>query len=526
MQALIDNLPLLIGLATGVTLFLVALVQGLARAPHLITPDGYRAEQAKAHPAGPGEFEPDLAWPVYPFRQARTDLSRAGSDLRDRYRRLARWPVDAFFRGQHGSRFWWWFFFPIPVITLYWLLATGLTALFCFGIFAAVNVASTGVTSSAHGALTGLARGWERARRVRLHADASCPRCFHVTQWPAYQCAACKAWHRDLRPGKLGLVVRRCRCGRRLPTMPVRAAWRLQAICQHQGCGQPLPKGAGAIRDTRIVIFGDTSAGKTRFLYASLNGLLTATDPAPPPTEFPNAESRQRVELGLTAIRSGQDTVKTTTGLSFAITARLGTGRRSALVHLFDTAGENYRDGAMHDALGFLHEGHGFVYVLDPFAIPAVRNHLAGNNTEAIQAAHAAAGHPESAYAEVVTRIRDSGIPAGGQRLAVIISKTDLLRAAGLDIPVGSDAIAGWLKAIGMHNVVIGAQRDFAQVRYFTVASQPVTPSGRADDPGAPLRWLLRAYGTPLPGSDDDADGTAGASPVDPRVPETAKATT
>ena len=37
-QALIDNLPLLIGLATGVILFLVALVQGLVRAPDLITP--------------------------------------------------------------------------------------------------------------------------------------------------------------------------------------------------------------------------------------------------------------------------------------------------------------------------------------------------------------------------------------------------------------------------------------------------------------------------------------------------------
>ena len=54
-----------------------------------------------------------------------------------------------------------------------------------------------------------------------------------------------------------------------------------------------------------------------------------------------------------------------------------------------------------------------------------------------------------------------------------------------------------WLPAIGMHNVVIGARRDFAQVRYFTVASQPVTGTGRQDDPGTPLRWLLRAYGTP-----------------------------
>lgn len=526
MRALITNLPLLIGLATGVILFLVALIQGLVRAPDLITPAMYQAEQTKAHPVGPGEFEPDLAWPVYPFRQASTDLGGVGGDLSGRYGRLAKWPVDAFFRGWHGSRVMWWLFFPIPIITLYWLLVTGLTALFCFAVFAAVNIGGRAVTGSAHGALVGLARGWERARRVRLHAEASCPKCFHVTRWPAYQCPQCKAWHRDIRPGKLGLAARRCQCGTRLPTMPLRAAWRLQAICQHQGCGQPLPPGAGALRTVRIVIFGDTSAGKTRFLYASLNSLITATDPVPLPVEFTDAQSHGQIGPGLDVIRSRQDTVKTTTGLPFAITCQLGTGHRATLAYLFDTAGENYRDAQLHDTLGFLHEGHGFIYVLDPFSIPWVRNHLAGNNTEAVQLAHAAAGHPESAYAEVVSRMRDSGVPADGQRLAVIISKTDLLRAAGLDIPADSAAIAQWLTTIGMHNVVIGAQRDFTQVRYFTVASQPVTQTGPQDDPGAPLRWLLRACGTPLPGPADAADQMASASRRNPQVPETAKAAT
>ncbi len=527
MQALIANLPLLIGLATGVILFLVALVQGLVQAADLITPANYQAEQTKAHPVGPGEFEPDLAWPVYPFRQAPLDLGRVGGDLSGRYGRLAKWPVDAFFRGRHGSRVLWWLFFPIPLITLYWLLVTGLTALACFAVFAAVNIACMALAGGAHGALAGLARGWERTRRVRLHSDASCPKCFHVTPRPAYQCPQCKVWHRDIRPGRLGLIMRRCQCGTRLPATPLRAAWRLQAICQHEGCGQPLPQGTGAVRDTRIVIFGDASAGKTRFLYASLNSLITATEPAPPPVEFTDGESGRQVELGLTAIRSGQDTVKTTTGLPFAVTCQLGTGHRATLAHLFDTAGENYRDAQLHDTLGFLHEGHGFIYVLDPFSIPWVRNHLAGNNAEAVQLAHAAAGHPESAYAEVVSRMRDSGVPADGQRLAVIISKTDLLRAAGLDIPDGAAAIARWLQAIGMHNVVIGAQRDFAQVRYFTVASQPVTGTGRQDDPGAPLRWLLRAYGTPLPGPADAADDQMTRTfRRDPQVPETAKAAT
>lgn len=524
MQALIGSLPSVLGLASGVILFLIALVQGLVRAPDLITPTNYQTEQTAAHPVRVGEFEPDLAWPFYPFRQARADLARVRADLGGRYGKLAKWPLDAFFRGRHGSRFWWWFFFPIPVVTLSWLLTTGLTALTCFAVFAAVNVVCASATGAVHGALSGLARGMEQARRVRLYAEASCPKCFHVTRWPAYQCPACAGWHRDIRPGKLGLIMRRCRCGRRLPTMPLRAAWQLQAICQHDKCGQPLPRGAGSLRDIRIVIFGDTSAGKTRFLYAAVNSLISTTDPAPLPIEFPGDESRGQIGLGLDVIRSGRDTVKTTTGLPFAVTCRLGTGRRATLAHLYDTAGENYRDAQLHDVLGFLHEGYGFVYVLDPFSIPWVRNRLAGNNAEAVRLAHVAAGHPESAYTEVVSRLRDGGVPPDGQRLAVIISKTDLLRATGLDIPVGSAAIAEWLSGAGMHNVVIGAQRDFAQVRYFTVASRPVTGTVGRDDPGAPLRWLIRAYGMPLPGAADAADETVSRPRVKPQVPETVKA--
>ena len=287
------------------------------------------------------------------------------------------------------------------------------------------------------------------------------------------------------------------------------------------------PQGAGAVRDTRIVIFGDTSAGKTRFLYASLNSLITATEPAPPPVEFTDGESGRQVELGLTAIRSGQDTVKTTTGLPFAVTCQLGTGHRAALAHLFDTAGENYRDARCTTPSDSCTRGTGSSTSWTRSRSPGCATIWPGTTPRRSRLAHAAAGHPESAYAEVVSRIRDSGVPADGQRLAVIISKTDLLRAAGLDIPVGAAAIARWLQAIGMHNVVIGAQRDFAQVRYFTVASQPVTGTGRQDDPGAPLRWLLRAYGTPLPGPADAADDQMTRTfRRDPQVPETAKAAT
>ena len=370
MRALIGSLPSVLGLASGVILFLIALVQGLVRAPDLITPTNYQTEQTAAHPVRVGEFEPDLAWPFYPFRQARADLARVRADLGGRYRKLAKWPLDAFFRGRHGSRFWWWFFFPIPVVTLSWLLTTGLTALACFAVFAAVNVVCASADqrgprrsvwagpSDGAGPARPLAHGGVLPQVLSRHAVAGLPVPRLRELAPGHPAGQAGPDHAPLPVREAAAdhaAAGRLAAAGHLPARQVRAA---------------APRGAGALRDIRVAIFGDTSAGKTRFLYAAVNSLISTTDPAPLASEFPDNESREQIGPGLDVIRSGRDTVKTTTGLPFAVTCRLGTGRRATLAHLFDTAGENYRDAQMHDALGFLHDGHGFVYVLDPFSIP------------------------------------------------------------------------------------------------------------------------------------------------------------
>jgi hypothetical protein len=104
---------------------------------------------------------------------------------------------------------------------------------------------------------------------------------------------------------------------------------------------------------------------------------------------------------------------------------------------------------------------------------------------------------PEAAYGEVVERLRDSGVAASAQRLAVVIAKADLLQAAGVELPASSELIAGWLMRSGAHNLVLSARREFADARFFVVASQAAAPGRRPDeqhDPGAPLRWLLRSH--------------------------------
>jgi Double-GTPase 2 len=502
-------------IAIGVGLFTVALVRALITDPDLMTPSADQAEQEAAHPAGPGEFAPDTAWPLYPFRQSRADVARAKRNVAANnsvmWRRPARW----FFRGLG-----WWVLFPIPAVIVSFLGLASLTSWCCYVVYAAVTRASAVVSRLVLVPAASALRSAERVRRSRLRTDAACMHCFHVTPWPAYQCPTCLRLHQEVKPGRLGVLFRRCICGTRLPARVSRAAWRVTPVCKK--CQTPLPAGAGAVRDIRVPVFGDTSAGKTRFLYASLNSLVATAAAAKLAVSFPDKDSQEQADFGLGVIRSGRETAKTSTNGQVSLTVRLGDGRPSELVHLFDAAGEHFRSARRPDALRFLDDGQGLVYILDPFSIDAVTERLGGVTAPEVLRAHAAAGDPQLTYDEVASRLRDTGVPASRGRLAVVVSKNDLLRRAGLALPAESDALARWLWDNGMHNLVMSARRDFAEVRFFTVASQAVPP-GDPDDPGRPLRWLLTTHGIRLPADPDlTADGPDAGRPDGPDGPDQA----
>ena len=502
----------ILALGSGMLLFLIGLILGLVLRPVIITPAGYQAEQVKAHPVAPGQFPPDLARPLYPFRQAGIDrrvvriyllllcwhvvrmylliLYRAGQ-----------WPGDAFPRGRHVSRIARWFFLPVAVAVMVFLLAGGLSAWCCYAVYWLVSIALTYVSVAAAVLIAACLRMLNAFWRRTRQANAFCMNCFHTSPWPAYRCPGCAQVHRDIRPGRLGLFTRRCECGLRLPTRASRAARRLNAVCQR--CRHPLSVGPGVIRDVRIPIFGDRSAGKTRFLYAALNSLMQSADQAGITISFPDPEAEHQLAVGLEAIRSGQDTPRSSTAAPLALTIQLGKGRKTHLVHLFDAAGEHYQAAQQYEDLRFLDHAQGLVYVLDPFSIQAIQDQLTGYNAIGGRLAHAAASDPEITFGAVVSWMRDSGVPADAQRLAVVVTKADLLRETGLKLPGGSEEIADWLHHLGQHNMVLAAGRDFAEVRFFAVTSQDVSAGWAPDqdDPAAPLRWLLGRCGIPLPAS-------------------------
>jgi len=486
-----------IGFLFGFVLFGMSLYRGLWRDPELYSPQRFHAEQLKASPPGPDGIGPDLAWPLYTLRQADVDRALVRRNLRALYGRVWKWPAEAFFKGEHGPLWVWWILLiPFTFVVNFFLLTAGLAAWFSFWVYWAVVGTAKWADRTVWRLVRQQLRAAEGRRRAARYTQAACMECLHVTPWPAYLCPSCRTPHHDVNPGSLGTFHRVCACGAVFPTRASRAAWKATAECKR--CKRALPEGAGAVRDIRIPVFGDVNAGKTRFLYASLNSLLADAERGGVPVSFPDTRTGEEVRRGRELIKAGRDTAKTSPG-GAAVTLRLREGQESDLVHLFDAAGEDYSEAQKYERLRFLDDSQGLAYVLDPFSVLAVREQLGGQPGSAAAAAQAAQNDPDLAYGEVISRLRDGGVPVAAQRLAVVVSKADLLRGAGLDIPSDSAAIRDWLVKNGLQNLVLAMGREFAEVGYFAVASQDVAAS-LPDDPGVPLRWLLAVHGVRLPG--------------------------
>ncbi|HEY6424072.1 MAG TPA: hypothetical protein VIY28_12660 [Pseudonocardiaceae bacterium] len=293
----------------------------------------------------------------------------------------------------------------------------------------------------------------------------------------------------------------------------VRAAYRLKTSCPN--CLEPLRAGSAVHRDIRLPVFGPVSAGKTRLVYASLLALRDQAVAAGASVEFADEQSNRAFDHGVEIIRTGADTAKTLAGrLPTAVTAQVtSVARRKALLHLFDAAGEFYIDRDDNSELSFLDHAQGLVFVVDPFSIPWVRDQLGGLGQVMLARANAAVDDPEQVYHVTAGRLRDYGVRMSHQRLAIAVVKADLL----VDLPPTRDLrphqVREWLQEAGLDNLVLAAERDFAEVRYFVVASVHGVPAGNPMSPANPFAWLMAKAGLQLlPGELDPTKQTEEAT--------------
>jgi hypothetical protein len=493
-------------LAAAVTA--VVTLIGHRNAPKTVTPDDVVSGSGRLPKLrGDGRFGRDRAWPTYFSAQGRVDLAKVWQAITDLlgegWRRIGR-----VLKGHWPGR--------IAVLVFACPLWLGVSAGALFA--SAVIMVACGLVLLVLWACWALFAGVLRAgdqliRKVRK-ASGSCQSCYYVTALPTFACPGCGRLHRDVRPGRLGGAWRRCGCGTVLPTTVLRVARRIPPRCPR--CDEKLRSGAAVVTDIRVPVFGPVSAGKTRLVYAGLLALRDGVTPNGGTVDFVDDESRQSFDHAVALIGAGGDTAKTPAGeLPRAITIRYTAGRRRALLHLFDAAGEFYADRDDNTDLEFLDHAQGLVFVVDPFSVPWVRDQIGDSASAIVAKANPALEDPERVYHVTVERLRDYGVVTRKRRLAVAVVKADLLATIPLGEGLSPEHVREWLVEAALDNLVLSAERDFGEVRYFVVASMPGIPAGEVRSPAGPLAWIAAGAGLEL-----WPDRAAGAHSPEPHKPE------
>lgn len=337
---------------------------------------------------------------------------------------------------------------------------------------------------------------------------AVCPHtgCHARVPLPLFSCPSCGRLHRDLIPGRQGVLTRTCACGRRLPTLYALGKGRLKARCSQ--CARPMPEALfGGV--SRVVLVGGPSSGKTMALTGAVWQLVEQAPPGLRARLLSDENRRQwvaRWEPDFTAGRR-RDKTQAEDPTAFLLSLRRGVGLPTSL-YLYDPAGEATLTGEGLERMRFLDDTDGIALVVDPLTLPGVRR-----GTDPTQLSSASSEETGEALDRLVNHLETSGrLPArreGRIPVAVLLTKADHPAVRGL-LPAGptsdeahgdwlsagqasSEALRSWLSEQAWPLVATLDDR-FARVRYFAVSAQGHPDEGRAFQPRgllAPVQWLL-----------------------------------
>lgn len=383
-------------------------------------------------------------------------------------------------------------------LTLYVGLALGagtaalLLALLCL-LHAVLVYVAQGVVRIAAGTLRAVDRAVLRAKG--LQDGMGCPQCYERVEYPVYECPgdACRRRHRDIRPGRYGVLKRRCACGRKLPTLILIGSHRLQGICPY--CEGAMSDSTGLVPETVLPMVGGTAAGKTQLMAAMLMTLFDAAERGGPPARFADRDTAAKYEVLREVLNISGNPLGTQRALPRAHSLLIGRGRSRRLVHVFDTAGERFVNLEDTDALRYARAARTFVFVLDPLSVGAFWQGLPAERQAGVDRTLASPVDPELVFSQSTQTMKRMKGDLARSRLAVAISKSDVLRGQRLlgdRRPDDSDAARAWLvEELGLGNLARAMEMEFREVRFFFTAAVTAGQE-RVDDSILPLvDWCL-----------------------------------
>jgi hypothetical protein len=367
-------------------------------------------------------------------------------------------------------------------------LAAALVAVVALAHEALMAAATAGVRCTAR-TLRAVDGAYLRVRHIKVR----CVACFERIPYPAYLCPnpECRETHWNIRSGRYGVLRRTCRCGHRLPTLLLfGSAQKLDAICPHRACKQPLEHRPGQEREIIFPLFGSRGAGKTRLLYGIVKTLEEEAGRPGVQVRYADAGTRTRMRDLESGLAEGFGVPATPTAeLPKAYLLGLRIGRYRRIVQLIDAAGELFYDSQRSANLVYLGAATTFVLVIDPLSINDFWDHLPAAARMRLAPHRSVAPHPQPVYQQTVDRITEMGRPRTPRRLAIVFSRADLIGTGfGPGASTGPE-VRKWAEDdLGLAGLIRGAESDFRDVALFHTA-----PFGSATTHLADLvHWLMR----------------------------------
>ncbi|WP_071289222.1 TRAFAC clade GTPase domain-containing protein [Mycolicibacterium llatzerense] len=344
-------------------------------------------------------------------------------------------------------------------------------------------------------------RWLDQLSRKKDRASLRCPACYRETTMPSYLCpnASCGVIHRDISPGPLGMMHRRCACGTGFPTTVRAAASKLQAVCPY--CGESVSEGSATRRTIQLPTIGAVGAGKTRFLFAAASTLSRGMAEQGGTFTPLNQLAADHLKLADDLMRTGLPAPKTArTGELKALPYKLERGSRPLELHFVDAAGEYFTSMDDTQGLGYIDTADVFLFVVDPLGLPGVYD-------EAVRAGlprrlEIATADQEDAYASAIDRLRAENVKLSQRHLGVVITKLDLLQnlpsGSGMT-PGNSTGIRQWLMNVGQDGLVRRLEDDFGDnIEYFAVDLMRPSPITDPTNPVHVCQWVLDTSNTKI----------------------------
>jgi ABC-type phosphonate transport system ATPase subunit len=390
-----------------------------------------------------------------------------------------------------------WFTWPLGVGGAVGMAAGIAAGTLITACLALIHLAVVGVSAALTRATGAVLRGVDSAMLWVKNVRMVCPHCYERVAYPAYDCpgAGCSRRHRDVRPGKFGILRRRCSCSASMNTLLLLGSSRMAAFCPHPGCGKSLEHRPGEAPEIILPFFGATGAGKTRLLLSMVTQLQKWTDQGQLKAEFADSSTTRALASAGQVLRSGSSTAGTSVELPRANVIRLNLKKGTRILQMYDAAGERFYNTERTQELRYLDKAQTFILVIDPLSVEAFWQQLPIGSQAKLSRDRSAAPSPELAYQQTHQQIEAMGVKLTKVRLAVVFSRADLIGA-----PAGE--AADWARnELGLGNLIRSITQNFKEARYFRTAAISDGDGHVHESIAVLMRWVLTREGVELPGA-------------------------